>query len=463
MAFYYTPGGVRIPEEQTWTMDGGATRYAPDGDSFVPVSAFAPEGTAYYGAGADERGNYTLASENPLVRGRPLYGEYGRMYGPVYQGGRDKSFTYNGKDYTYYNPDPVTATSGLVPLDKLNAHDAATRAKVEYLPGYGYAVETKYLPEPIDWGYGGQSGADFFKTALLGTAGLLAGGAGLDAFLNNAGPLSGLFNPAATGAGGAGAAGFPEIAGYGNELGALESLGAPLNTTAGLPTLTGVPNVPTGAPGGQGMPFPTEPPPPAQVPPAGPNPFNLGPQAASSAAQSALSRILNGTATADDWLKTLGTGGATLLGVLGSNSQKGAASDAFDKYWGAGAPFRDIATDWARTPANYFNSPFANELGRQSAQQINARSNVNDTTGRAALNQALSGQYLGALGAMGNLGSMGLASSVPFAQQQVASSGGIYNALGAGLNDLVNPKQDIAGEFWKMMKGGGFGGGITGP
>lgn len=65
------------------------------------------------------------------------------------------------------------------------------------------------------------------------------------------------------------------------------------------------------------------------------------PGTASSAATSALQRIINGTATAQDWISAAGALGTAGVGVLGSDLSRSANNAAADKMLALGAPARD--------------------------------------------------------------------------------------------------------------------------
>lgn len=172
-------------------------------------------------------------------------------------------------------------------------------------------------------------------------------------------------------------------------------------------------------------------------------------------AASALSRIMGGTATASDWMSILGSAGATALGVAGAKSQEGAYSDVADRFFAMGKPSLDrfegsfapgfnlAATDPAyagaldvagRTAANAVSAKSGNPYGNPGAMaEINKY--ILNSTALPQLNTYRSQNLTGA----------GLGTNVAgtAAIQGAGSEGGVYNALGFGLDRILNPKTDI--------------------
>lgn len=173
---------------------------------------------------------------------------------------------------------------------------------------------------------------------------------------------------------------------------------------------------------------------------------------ASTAAKSALGRILNGTATADDWAKLLGTAGSTALGVLGANKQADAYREATDKFLGLGAPYREKLTasyqpgfDLTKTDPqfnNALNTSADTVLRRLSASSGNPFDNPGAMT--EAMRYVTGNTYLPQLNTyrsqLGSFGGLGVNTAGTAATAGAQNSGGVYDALGYGLGQLTgNP------------------------
>lgn len=187
---------------------------------------------------------------------------------------------------------------------------------------------------------------------------------------------------------------------------------------------------------------------------------------AASAAQgagSALSRILDGTATTSDWASVLGSAGSTALGVLGSQAQTGALKDMQDKYLALGAPSR------ARLEASYAPgySVFDDAATRDAATRaadISARSYSAHGGNPFGNPTAQSGIYQSVLAGVGlpqlntyrsqnaSSGQLGLNTAGTASAGVAGSTDNLYNSLGYGLGQLTQPQNNNAGSLQALLK-----------
>jgi hypothetical protein len=184
------------------------------------------------------------------------------------------------------------------------------------------------------------------------------------------------------------------------------------------------------------------------------------------------SRIFDGTATADDWMRILGTAGGTALGMLGANKQAETAERMQNQYLGMGEEYRkllaksyqpgfsmsqepgyqdalDQSTNAYTRMASAGRLPgvsAGNPIGNPGAWAETLK-NVNSQLALPALNNYRAG--------LSNSGQLGVSQSVPFGQQQGQASGGMYNALGYGLGQLTAPQdpyQNALADLFKNFK-----------
>lgn len=180
---------------------------------------------------------------------------------------------------------------------------------------------------------------------------------------------------------------------------------------------------------------------------------------------SALSRLLDGTATTADYLSLGGNLAGTLGGLASSNQQAGAFADLANRGWAEGAPSRaryeasfapgfdllkadpllqgglDTAANtaaraWSAKAGNPADSPTAQAeiqkylLGSVYLPQGNAYRSQNATSGQFGTNLA------------------GTAST-----NQINAQGGGWEALGSGLEGILNPKQNPLSSLSGILNG----------
>ncbi len=179
--------------------------------------------------------------------------------------------------------------------------------------------------------------------------------------------------------------------------------------------------------------------------------------AGAAAGGSALSRIINGTATAADYLQLAGTAGTTIAGLAGADASRSANNAAADKMLALGAPAR---TEFNRTISPGFDpssmpgytgaiDSVMNSYLRKASTGGNPFSNpgvsmeankyVTDSTALPAINN-----YRNSLTAAGGIGvgnanqpNVNAAGAVGGSTNAVAGGLGALTTQGAGANDFT--------------------------
>ena len=197
------------------------------------------------------------------------------------------------------------------------------------------------------------------------------------------------------------------------------------------------------------------------------------------AAGSALSRILDGTATADDWLSVLGNAAPGVIGAFAADSQTKAINDLaaqlksqFDEYKGFGAPYRTKLTDLYADPSAFLSSKEVTTPVQQGSD-IMARSlsmSGNPTGSGNSLQQLQSysadqlfgklGQEKDRLGGFGGLSAYNSAAANSAGNQTlnlagIQSGANMWNALGSSANNIFNPPKSYAQQMaeWRSIGG----------
>ena len=177
---------------------------------------------------------------------------------------------------------------------------------------------------------------------------------------------------------------------------------------------------------------------------------------AGAATGSALSRILDGSATTADWLSVGGNLGSTALGVAGSRNAANAYGNLADQYMQFGAPSR-ARYEASMTPgfdpstipgySGAVDTASRGILARLAATGGNPWGNPGGLI--EANRQIISGTALPAIEAYqrmnaGTGGYAGFNAAAPgMATNQIGAQGGVYNAVGSGLAGLLNPQPSL--------------------
>lgn len=189
--------------------------------------------------------------------------------------------------------------------------------------------------------------------------------------------------------------------------------------------------------------------------------------AAAAGSKSALGRIINGTATMDDYLEVGGRAAPALLGAFGSKQQANSLQAQADRFATYGGPSRaryeasmSPGFDPMSIPgyAGAVDTASKGVLARLSASGGNPFGNPGGLID--AQKQVIAGTALPAIQNYQNLNSgtgfgSTLGASGQFGAQAIGAEGGIWNAAGAGVNDVLNPPKSLAEqltEYEKMKK-----------
>lgn len=328
--------------------------------------------------------------------------------------------------------------------DPLFGADQALAAGV----GYGAANEgggglRGVLNENVDWavpaalaamgGYAAGGAAGLYGAEAGAGAGAGAGlgeGVGADAYFAGAAPATttaGEFSLA-----GGGAAGSPGLAGGTSGLGlATPASGAAPLVETGLGGGAGLAGGATGL-GVLGNASAT-----------GTTASNTG--IGSAAAGTALSRILNGTATTADWVQILGTAGATGLGMFSANQQANTLERLAQENRADRLPYLQASQGYLADPGSYLAGPgqaaMKGTLARLSATHGNP---IGSPTAMAISNEAALRDWRDAVTGFGNMGLSGADTRANLGMAGARATGDIYSNLAGGISDIVNPRRSLA-------------------
>lgn len=166
--------------------------------------------------------------------------------------------------------------------------------------------------------------------------------------------------------------------------------------------------------------------------------------------------------------KLVGTGLQTALGIYGANQQANAYGDMFDKYYGMGAPYRDLLLksyqpgfDIGNEPGfkNAMDTAFNTYMRAASAGNAQGVASGNPFDNPGALME--SQKYL-----LGNLalpylqnyrsglsssGQLGIEPSAQLGSNKIQAQGGVYDAIGYGIDQVFNPQPDYMKKFANLM------------
>ena len=156
-------------------------------------------------------------------------------------------------------------------------------------------------------------------------------------------------------------------------------------------------------------------------------------------AGSAISRILNGSATAEDWLSVGGNLGTGLLSAYASNSQTNALQGLADQNRAERAPFLQKATGYLNDPASYAAGPGQAALkGTLAGLSVQGNPFGSGTALQFATDTG-NKNWLNAVNTLGSLGLGGQGIQANLDSQAVGSNSNMWNALGATANNIFNP------------------------
>lgn len=190
-----------------------------------------------------------------------------------------------------------------------------------------------------------------------------------------------------------------------------------------------------------------------------------GPGASGGAAGagSALSHIIDGTATTADLTSVLGGLAGTGLGIAGSISQQHALQDLADKQMAMGAPYRDRLASLYADPNSFLKSAEVTTPVQQGtdalARSLSVQGNpIGSGHALQELQDYSANQLFGKLGQEKDrlAGYGGLtaynAAAPGTALAGVNAGSNVWNAVGSGVANLTNPQPSLI-DIFKSMKG----------
>mgnify|MGYP001593041012 CR=1 FL=1 len=177
----------------------------------------------------------------------------------------------------------------------------------------------------------------------------------------------------------------------------------------------------------------------------------------SPAYQSAISRIIDGTATTADWVFVLGTAGATGLGTFSANQRSNSLEKLAEQNRAERAPFLGAATNWLNNPEAYWSGPGQASLDA-NLRRLSA-SHGNPISSPTALGIASKAGLMDWRDAVTGFGNMGLSGADTRANLGIGAAGAqadIWGNLAGGISDIVNPRRSLADVMkeYSLMVGG---------
>lgn len=177
----------------------------------------------------------------------------------------------------------------------------------------------------------------------------------------------------------------------------------------------------------------------------------------------ALSRILDGTATTADWTSALGSAAGAGLGIAGSISQQHALEELANRQMAMGAPYRDRLASLYNDPSSFLHSAEVTTPVQQGtdalARSLSVQGNpIGSGHALQELQNYSSNQLFSRLGEEKNrLGSLGGLASFNAAAPGTALAGvnagsNVYNAVGSGIANLTNPQPSLV-DLYRSMRG----------
>ena len=175
------------------------------------------------------------------------------------------------------------------------------------------------------------------------------------------------------------------------------------------------------------------------------------------AAGSAISRIIDGTATTADWVSVLGTAGATGLGMFSANQKSNSLERLAAENRADRAPFLGAATNWLNNPEAYWSGPGQASLDA-NLRRLSA-SHGNPISSPTALGIASKAGLMDWRDAVTGFGNMGLSGADTRANLGIGAAGAqadIWGNLAGGISDIVNPRRSLADLMrdYSLMVGG---------
>ena len=177
--------------------------------------------------------------------------------------------------------------------------------------------------------------------------------------------------------------------------------------------------------------------------------------AAGVAGGSAISRILDGTATAADYTQVLGGVGAAGLGAFGASQQADAFRDLATQARNDRAPFLAKANEWLANPSAYIAGPGQSAMqGVLRSLSVNGNP-ANNPSSLATATEAGLRDWRGAVTGFGNMGLAGEDTRASLGTNAINSDAGVWNAVGGGIADVTRPRNSLT-DLYRQLRNGGL-------
>lgn len=160
---------------------------------------------------------------------------------------------------------------------------------------------------------------------------------------------------------------------------------------------------------------------------------------------SALQRILNGTATAADYITAGLQVAPGIIGAISSSDQASALQNIANQQQSERQPFLDKATQYLNDPSSFYGSTEGGAASQAILNKLSVGGNpAQNPTSLAAATSGLYGDYQGALSSLANIGLSGQTGIVGAGTNAVNQSGQTAADLGSAVSNVVNPQTSLA-------------------
>ena len=174
--------------------------------------------------------------------------------------------------------------------------------------------------------------------------------------------------------------------------------------------------------------------------------------AGSAGTASSLAKILDGSATAADYLSVLGTAGSTALGIFGSKDAADSYRSLSEQSRNDRLPFLNKSLEWLNNPESFYSGPGKAGLDANLRALSATHGNpIGSPTALGIATEAGMRDWRNAVTGFGNIGLSGEDTRMQLGSNAIKADGGVYNALGSGLADLTTPKRSSLEDLLKSM------------
>jgi hypothetical protein len=165
--------------------------------------------------------------------------------------------------------------------------------------------------------------------------------------------------------------------------------------------------------------------------------------AIAAATGTALSRIIAGKGTTQDYLELAGQVGPSLFSAYGSSKQADAYSDLAKQYISMGKPYRDELSRISADPNAFYTSPTATKATESVLQRLSATHGnpAGSPYAQALTVDALYDQYGAERDRLAGYGGLTAYNSAApgAASNAIGAKGTVYGDLGYGAGNVLNP------------------------